>query len=388
MSKRVKQILSFLILAILCVCNTGCTKIYLGNNPVVSYDYDDSQIDKTLFEKKYYYQQYSEEQQLTYREIYQGLMDHKESINVHGKDGDETNGIFFTVLYDFPEIFWTDGEISSMAYPALSYVTVKPAYSCSKEERTKRESAMETATNQILANAPVGVSDYETIKYVYEYVVNSVEYVTGAPDNQNIYSALVNKKSVCAGYAKETQYLLEKLGISCIYVVGNATNDRGTDAHAWNIVLCNEKYYAVDTTWADPVFSGEAGNTSNVTLLYDYLCCSDAELSRTHVAETKYQYPSCDSDDLNYHRLHNMYYENADRSTLLNAMKQTINARGESTTFKFSDAAVYSQAKDLIVKDLLDEASQYLGQKYRLRYVECHYSEFAQLNKFIIYWEY
>jgi len=83
-----------------------------------------------------------------------------------------------------------------------------------------------------------------------------------------------------------------------------------------------------------------------------------------------------------------MYYENADRNTLLNAMKQTINVKGESTTFKFADATLYSQAKDLIVRELLDEASQYLGRRYGLRYVECHYSEFPQLNKFEIYWEY
>ncbi len=381
-----------MVLAVLCVCSTGCARFYLsgnwGGNPNVSYDYDDSQIDKSLFENKYYYQRYNEEQQLTYREIYQGIMDQKEKFNVHGTDGDQTNEIFFTVLFDFPEIFWTDGEVTSMAYPTLSYVTVQPAYVCSKEKRAQRETEMEAATSQILASVPSGYSDYEKIKFVYEYVVNSVEYVTGAPDNQNIYSALIHKKSVCAGYAKETQYLLEQLGIPCIYVIGNATNDRGTDAHAWNIVLCDGKYYVVDTTWADPVFAGGEAQTSNVAILYDYLCCSDAELERTHVAESKYQYPACDSEDLNYHRLNHMYYETADRGTLLNAMKQTINAKGESTTFKFANTTLYSQAKDLIVKELLDEATQYLGQKYRLRYVECHYREFSQLNKFVIYWEY
>ncbi len=392
MNNRLKRKIALLMLVVLCVCNTGCTRLFisgnLGGNPVVSYDYDDSQIDKSLFENKYYYQQYNEDQQLTYREIYQGLMDQKDKFNVHGKDGEETNEIFFTVLYDFPELFWTDGEVSSMAYPTLSYVTVEPSYVCSNEERAQREAEIEMVTNQILASVPTGYSDYEKIKFVYEYVVNSVEYVTGAPDNQNIYSALVNKKSVCAGYAKETQYLLEKLGVPCIYVIGNATNDKGTDAHAWNIVLCDGKYYAVDSTWADPVFSGEAEETFNATLLYDYLCCSDAELVRTHVADSKYQYPKCESEDLNYHRLNHMYHENADRNTLLNAMKQTINVKGESTTFKFSDNTLYSQAKDLIVSELLDEASEYLGRRYGLRYVECHYSEFPQLNKFVIYWEY
>ena len=37
------------------------------------------------------------------------------------------------------------------------------------------------------------------IRYVYEYLVNTVDYDENAPDNQNIYSALVGKSSVCAG---------------------------------------------------------------------------------------------------------------------------------------------------------------------------------------------
>ena len=59
-------------------------------------------------------------------------------------------------------------------------------------------------------------------KYIYEYLVNNVQYVEEAPDNQNIYSALVGKATVCAGYAKANQYLLNRMGIYCTYVIGTA----------------------------------------------------------------------------------------------------------------------------------------------------------------------
>ena len=55
----------------------------------------------------------------------------------------------------------------------------------------------------------------------------------GAPDNQNIYSALVGKRTVCAGYARSAQYLLQKMGMECIYVTGTCANG---EAHAWNQV--------------------------------------------------------------------------------------------------------------------------------------------------------
>ena len=68
-------------------------------------------------------------------------------------------------------------------------------------------------------------SEYDRIKYVYEYVIRTVDYVADARDSQNLFSALVGKESVCAGYARETQYLLEKLGVFCTYVTGTT---RGT----------------------------------------------------------------------------------------------------------------------------------------------------------------
>ena len=83
-----------------------------------------------------------------------------------------------------------------------------------------------------------------------------MDYDESAPDNQNIYSIFVNRQSVCAGYSKATQYLLEQLGVFCTYVTGKTTEGGN---HAWNLVKCNGDYYYVDTTWGDPVFQQEEG---------------------------------------------------------------------------------------------------------------------------------
>ena len=61
----------------------------------------------------------------------------------------------------------------------------------------------------------------------------------------NPHIAIVNKKTVCAGYAKAFQLLLTKLNIPCYYIVGFAK-----EAHAWNIVKL-DGYYNVDLTWDD-----------------------------------------------------------------------------------------------------------------------------------------
>lgn len=344
-------------------------------------------VDESTFESKFYYGQFSESQQLAYREIYQGLSEQKEEFIIHSNDGNEANNILYAVLFDFPELFWPDGNVVSTAY-ADTYVSVEPEYNCSVEQRTQKQAEIEAVADTILANVPTTYTEYEKIKYIYEYLVNTIDYVEGVPDDQNLYSALVGKQSVCAGYAKANQYLLEKLGIFCIYVTGDATNAGVTDLHAWNIVQCNGKYYYVDTTWADPLFSAEEQEVADTNLVYDYLCCSEETLEGTHVLDDAYEYPVCDSDDLNYYRLNDMLYASADRKTLLNVMYRSINAKEDSITFKFSGAEVYEQAKNLIMNQLLDDATQYLGRKYYLREVTCHYKEDPQLNKFIIYWSY
>ncbi len=382
-----KKWLSFVSIVLITVLLTGCASMPQILSYLLPVDYIEVVVDETIFENKFYYAQLSEEERLIYREVYQGLSEQLTGFNVHSADGEQVNAVLYEVLFDFPELFWTDGEVVSTAY-LDAYVTVEPAYNCSLETKKQKQAEVEMATKTILASVPENISEYEKIKYIYEYIVNSVEYVEGAPDNQNIYSSIVGKASVCAGYAKATQYLLEKLGIYNIYVTGMAQNAGKEELHAWNIVRCSDKYYYVDTTWADPLFATQESQVQEENLVYDYLCCDEKTITNTHKLDENYNYPVCDSEDLNYYRLNNMYYETADRNVILNAMKGTINAQGDSTTFKFSGSDVYQQAKDLIVNDLLQVATNYLGRKYRLNEVTCYYRENEQLNKFVVYWNY
>lgn len=390
--RRLKtRLLALILVMTLMMPLTGCSLISdiaetLGITQLAPEpDYIEVTVPAETFENKFYYGRYSEAEKETYRDIYQGLLEQKAEFIIHSKDGDQANSILYTVLYDFPEIFWTEGHVVSTTYGSR-YVSMKIQYNCSKEEKETKEAQIESMAEQILAAAPKGTDEYAKIKYVYEYLVSSVEYEDGAPDNQNIYSAMVNKKTVCAGYAKANQYLLEKMGISCIYVTGDATNSQGTRLHAWNIVSCNGNYYYVDVTWADPVVLGEQ-QVKDPVINYDYLCCSEENLKKTHVKSPEYPYPECSADDLNYYKGNGMYYSEAKSSELLAAMKADINKKNSCTTFKFANETVYGQGKDLITGSLLKEAAQYLGRKYGIKSVKCYYRE-ENVNRFVIYWTY
>ena len=96
--------------------------------------------------------------------------------------------------------------------------------------------------------------------------------------NQSAYGALVNGQTVCAGYARAFQYLLQQLGIPCYYCTGYAGEN-----HAWNIVALEDGYYNVDATWDDT----EGGK-------YDYFNKTDQDYADTHVRQELAVYlPPC-----------------------------------------------------------------------------------------------
>ncbi|MGN0406210.1 MAG: transglutaminase domain-containing protein [Bariatricus sp.] len=335
----------------------------------------------------------TEEEKTVYKEIYQGLMETKESISLHASKGEVANAIFLNVLNDHPEIFWCDGNAVSTSYSETllqeAYVDFKPKYLCTGEEKERKQQEIETAAGECLAAIPETSSDYEKIKAVYEYLIRTVEYNLDAPDNQNIYSALAGKESVCAGYARSTQYLLNRLGIVCAYVTGTTTDaDGNTEDHAWNMVRCEGEWYFVDTTWGDPLFQQEEEQVASRAMTYDYLCCTEETILRTHTLKTGFDYPECGPDRWNYYRMNGMFYETYDRDTLLEAMYDSIDAGGPSVIFKFASDAVYEQAHDAVVGEVVQEGASYLGRMYGLREVHYSYVEEPLLDKLTIYWNY
>ena len=388
MKKKMKYVNKIFFCIALCVLLVlGC----IGCIKLEEIPYSEVTVEDTVFEDKFYYSQLDETEQLVYKEIYQGIIEHEEKIYVHSSNAQGVNEILANVIFDFSEIFWTDGSGTSTAYEESmwndAYAIIEPTYVYTPEERERKEQEIETVVAQVVNSVPAEYTEYETIKYIYEYLVDNVQYVEEAPDNQNIYSALVGKETVCAGYAKANQYLLNRLGIYCTYVIGTAVQEEEFESHAWNIVRCNGSYYYVDITWADPIETEEKPDVP-LELLYDYLCCSEAQLSATHRPDEKYTYPECVSEDLNYYRMNQMYYEAVNRDELLRAMYESIDEKEKSTIFKFSDSALYQEAHSLVLQDLINPAAQRIARRYGITEIKYYYEEQEATNKLVIYWFY
>ena len=298
-------------------------------------------IEESEVSSGFYYQLLSDGQQLIYKEILQAVRGQAESFYIHTGDTKEFSMIYEYLLYDRPEIFWCTGGTQITSY--TDYSEVRPAYTCLGEELQQRQAQIDAAANACLAGIAVDAPEYDRIRYVFEYLVNTVDYNLDSPDNQNIYSSLVNRVSVCAGYSRAAQYLLQRLGIECIYAIGTIPQQ---GPHAWNIVRCNGQYYHMDVTFGDPVFLQEENGASIPldSINYGYLCCADSELYRSHTPEAGIPYPECPSMDLDYYVLNGMYYEGYDSYVMLLNMNQSIYEMRPSFSCKFSYNDLYLQA--------------------------------------------
>ncbi len=338
--------------------------------------------------QKFYYKQLDEEDRLTYREILKGLQENTADIYIHASEAERANEIFQFILKDCPEIFWCDGTITATSYDGQEpYTVLKPTYTYDAAAKEQMTAQIEAQASQCLSGIWADESDYNKILYVYEYIVNTVDYDLEAPDNQNIYSVFIHQRSVCAGYSKAAQYLLERLGVFCTYVTGTTS---GGQNHAWNLVKCEGNYYYMDVTWGDPVFQASEGEDVNQFQLisYDYMLCDDTELLKNHTPDRDVALPACTMMNRNYYMMNNMYYTSYDPDLALMRMNNVISKGGNPVVLKFASDAIYEEAHDDVFENVMKTAAQNLADQYGLMEVRYQYMDEPELNKITVYWQY
>lgn len=140
---------------------------------------------------------------------------------------------------------------------------------------------IEKVKNQIASNIPN--NDFAKIVYVHNWIIDNIKYdsTTKKENNTNIYGGIINKEVVCEGYAKTFKYLLDELDIPCVIVCGIGIDDDGIEEkHAWNYVYLQGNWYAVDTTWDDPIIIGNGIPDANIK--YKYFLKGENDFSKNH----------------------------------------------------------------------------------------------------------
>ena len=195
-----------------------------------------------------------------YSQLYEELSkgSQKFECKVKGVSADQLTKAIDAVLNDHAELFWIDnqyeftydsdgGIIEDVTFDFFDFASTP-------EKLRDAKAAFEKAADNILDGARSQPFMVERERAIHDYICKNTTYDESAPYNQSAYSVIVLHRSVCAGYSRAFQYLMNRAGLTCYYVPGTTTDSSiaGEDgAHAWNIVYLDGEYYNIDVLWDD-----------------------------------------------------------------------------------------------------------------------------------------
>ena len=221
------------------------------------------------------------------------------------------------------------------------------------ENEIKKNAAFSarSAARAILFDAPSMMAD--SMPYHIEHMLRGNDGATvglnrqlrvgteGTPDDlRSIYGVFVNKKAVCAGYAKAMQYLLNRCGIECAYIM--------SQTHAWNLVKLEGDYYHLDATWGDGSNTQKDKHYTD-EVMYGCFCITSEELTRLAEHDPNVPVPKCTATKCNYFRRSGLYFDSYDFTKIRAAILRRVSEGAESVPLKFGSEKAYREALDSLV---------------------------------------
>ena len=335
------------------------------------YDYniitEENDNDSVFEGSGFYFNQLSADEKNVYSKIYNGSVNYESEITLDYISQETFYKTIYAVSYDNPDLFWINtnftattmnGYVTSVRFPMPDN-----AYEISRQ--------LEDTADEIISGIPDDYDLYMKLKYIYEWIIDNVEYRSGEQD-QDIRSVFFERRSVCAGYSRAFEYLCNKIGIPCTFVSGEAKGN----SHAWNLIYLDNDYYWVDVTWGDPVYLSDS--TSYNEPYYNYFCVTDSEIFKTHsisktietennTYEIKFDYPECINDYFNYYKIIGSYFEYYSRDELdayLYSKLSTVEGR-ILIDIKYKDEdSFYEAYYDIISEDGYSHIADFIKEYY------------------------
>ncbi|MCI8265468.1 MAG: hypothetical protein HFH78_03285 [Lachnospiraceae bacterium] len=310
------------------------------------------QTHREVSELYYAYHCLDEGKQKVYLEMYDALSGMKSGVPLSTVDKSVLDIVFACVMNDHPELFHVEG------YQYTEYtlgntttgITFSGTYSMTSAEIQQAAQTIEQKLEACFQDVPLNEDEYSTVKYLYEWLINNTEYDKTVENNQNIRSVFLEGRSVCQGYAKAMQYMLQRAGIQCLLVTGFTNGER----HGWNLVRVNGAYYYLDPTWGDASYaSGGVGNGAEgfaPSINYDYFLVTTDEITRTHSMEKPVELPLCTAVDDNYFVREGLYFEGYDEGKFAALLDSDAVRAAGCVTVKCDSMETYTQ----MVQSLID----------------------------------
>lgn len=329
--------------------------LYEEDREETEHNIEEPVVVESVSEEKYVYQQLNEEEKIVYDQLYHATLNFEEEVVVSTVDCDVLEKAYNALQSDHADIFWIKG----FRYTEFTRnnktirIAVHPSYQMSLEEKESAQSEIDEEVNEYLSLIPEGADDYTIEKIFYEALAERVEYDLNAENNQNIYSVFVSKRTVCQGFTRALQYLLEKEGIQSTSISGFADGQ----THAWNLVRLDGKYYHTDVTWGKT--SCVEGKEEIMKVNYAWMNMTTEEIQKTHSINVDFELPECMDESMGYFTRENKYIDTMDLNTFDAMFRNSIDMGEPFFVCKFAS------------EELLGEYRQYyLDEQHIFEYFD------------------
>ncbi len=205
---------------------------------------------------------------------------------------------------DYPGVFYVDfsslsirvtqkGEEYHLYLGPGKYKTYYTEGFENKEQVEQAEADYNAALAALIAAGREKTLPQEQVEAVHDYLTKSVSYRdelnVSTPENMGFirtaYGALVKHEGVCEAYTRAFKAAMDSLGIPCVMVSGvYRHNDNVNEAHIWNEVEIDGKWYGVDVTMDDPKNSKATGAAAGVDGYenHEYLLVGENKMNVHH----------------------------------------------------------------------------------------------------------
>ena len=326
---------------------------------------------------RYAYQQLDDEAKVTYDQLYNCITEFYDKVTLTTKNKEAIDLAYEAMMADYGNLFWANGYVLNTYTSDGEVVGIEyaPKYTMSKDQRDVYTAKVEATAQEWLSGIDQSASDFDKALYVFETLIEKVDYDPESQENQNILSVFLYNSTVCQGYSDAAWYLLDKLGIKSTVITGEVKGDN----HAWNLVYLDGAYYYMDVTWGNSKYL-DGNNDTAKRINYAYFAMTSEEIGQNHVITSRFDVPECLSNADNYFVHQGLYYDWYGVDSIGNRLAQSYNSQDKEISLKFSNSDLFTQVKKYFIDDnhianyckgiksvyyLLDESSNVLTIQWR-----------------------
>ena len=217
-------------------------------------------------------------------------------------DKENVSTVINAVMCDNPHLFYVNFFNYKYYEEFDKVVNIQISYLYTLDDTEALQLIVDRSLLKLTDKLDLGdCSDLQKVWKLHDFLIDNVEYFQEALLNtgsfewcraQSILGLMLDKKAVCSGISMAFKYILNRIGVRSIVVLGTALNKNDLkERHAWNIVKIAGVSYHIDMTW--DITSSQKGLRN-----YDYFILTDQLIFKDHYTDAVL--PACHSDRDNY----------------------------------------------------------------------------------------